>query len=151
MGPSHLRPPMEQLHILRDLAVIFAGSLLVILAFHRLKLPALPGFIVAGILLGPNALGLVSDPHRVEGLAEVGVILLLFTIGIEFSLSRLKEMGRQVIAGGGAQMGFTIVATLAVGFALLPDWRVALFLGFLIALSSTAIFLKVLTDKGEID
>jgi CPA2 family monovalent cation:H+ antiporter-2 len=142
---------VEQLFVLRDLAVIFAGSLLVILAFHRLKLPALPGFIVAGILLGPNALGLVSDPHRVEGLAEVGVILLLFTIGIEFSLSRLKEMGRQVIAGGGAQMGFTIVATLAVGFALLPDWRVALFLGFLIALSSTAIVLKVLTDKGEID
>ena len=96
---------MEQLHILRDLAVIFAGSLLVILVFYRLKLPALPGFIVAGILLGPNALGLVSDPHDVEGLAEVGVILLLFTIGIEF----------------------------------------------LIALSSTAIVLKVMTDKGEID
>ena len=142
---------MEQLFVLRDLAVIFAGSLLVILAFYRLKLPALPGFIVAGILLGPNALGLVSDPHRVEGLAEVGVILLLFTIGIEFSLSRLKEMGRQVIVGGGAQMAFTIVATLAAGFALLPNWRVALFLGFLIALSSTAIVLKVLTDKGEID
>jgi CPA2 family monovalent cation:H+ antiporter-2 len=142
---------VEQLLVLRDLAVIFAGSLLVILAFYRLKLPALPGFIVAGILLGPNALGLVSDPHRVEALAEVGVILLLFTIGIEFSLSRLKEMGRQVVAGGLAQMGFTILATLAVGVALLPSWRVALFLGFLIALSSTAIVLKVLTDKGEID
>src|SRR5881396_1725640 len=76
---------MEQLHVLRDLAVIFAGSLLVILVFYRLKLPALPGFIVAGILLGPNALGLVSDPHDVEGLAEVGVILLLFTIGGKFS------------------------------------------------------------------
>ena len=142
---------MEQLLVLRDLAVIFAGSLLVILAFYRLKLPALPGFIVAGILLGPNALGLVSDPHRVESLAEVGVILLLFTIGIEFSLSRLKEMGRQVLAAGSAQMAFTVVATLAVGLAFLSGWRVALFLGFLIALSSTAIVLKVLTDKGEID
>jgi len=68
-------------------------------------LPALPGFIVAGMILGPNALGLVSDPHRVESLAEVGVILLLFTIGIEFSLSRLKEMGRQVLVGGLGQMG----------------------------------------------
>jgi monovalent cation:H+ antiporter-2, CPA2 family len=142
---------MEQLHVLRDLAVIFAGSLLVILAFYRLKLPALPGFIVAGMLLGPNALGLVSDPQDVEGLAEVGVILLLFTIGIEFSLSRLREMGRQIVAGGVAQMGFTILATLAAGFVLLPSWRVALFLGFLIGLSSTAIVLKVLTDKGEID
>src|SRR2546423_4273191 len=151
MAASHFRPPMQELHILRDLAVIFAGSLLVILVFHRLKLPALPGFIVAGILLGPNALGLVSDPHDVEGLAEVGVILLLFTIGIEFSLSRLKEMGRQILVGGFSQMGFTILATLAAGLAFLGSWRVALFLGFLIALSSTAIVLKVMTDAGEID
>ena len=142
---------MEQLHILRDLAVIFAGSLLVILVFHRFKLPALPGFIVAGIILGPNALGLVSDPHDVEGLAEVGVIRLLFTIGIEFSLSKLREMGRLVVAGGLAQMGFTVFATLAVGMAFLDGWRVSLFLGFLIALSSTAIVLKVMSDKGEID
>jgi len=142
---------VEQLHILRDLAVIFAGSLLVILVFHRFKLPALPGFIVAGILLGPNALGLVSDPKDVESLAEVGVIMLLFTIGIEFSLSRLREMGRQILVGGFSQMAFTVLATLAVGLALLGDWRVSLFLGFLIALSSTAIVLKVLTDSGEID
>jgi monovalent cation:H+ antiporter-2, CPA2 family len=142
---------MAQLHILRDLAVIFAGSLLVILVFYRFQLPALPGFIVAGILLGPNALGLVNDPQDVEGLAEVGVILLLFTIGIEFSLSRLKEMGRQILVGGFSQMGFTILATLAAGLAFLGGWRVALFLGFLIALSSTAIVLKVMTDKGEID
>ena len=142
---------MEQLHILRDLAVIFAGSLLVIVVFYRLKLPALPGFIVAGILLGPNALGLVPDAKDVEGLAEVGVILLLFTIGIEFSLRRLKEMGRQILVGGFSQMGFTILATLGAGLAFLGSWRLALFLGFLIALSSTAIVLKVMTDKGEID
>src|SRR5207302_1171988 len=97
-----------QYQLLRDLAIIFAGSLLVILVFHRLKLPALPGFIVAGVLLGPNALGLVSDVHQVESLAEVGVILLLFTIGIEFSLTRLREMGRQVIIGGGAQVLLTV-------------------------------------------
>ena len=142
---------MEQLHVLRDLAVIFAGSLLVILVFYRLKLPALPGFIVAGMLLGPNALGLVSDPHDVESLAEVGVILLLFTIGIEFSLSRLREMQRQILGSGFAQMGFTVLVALAVGHALLREWRIALFLGFLIALSSTAIVLKVLTDQSEID
>src|SRR5216684_3619497 len=103
------------------------------------------------MLLGPNALGLVSDPHDVEGLAEVGVILLRFTIGIEFSLSRLKEMGQQIFAAGLSQMAFTVAAAVAVGFAFLGNWRVALFLGFLIALSSTAIVLKVLTDAGEID
>src|SRR2546426_9926500 len=96
---------MSEYHVLKDLAIIFAVSLLVILVFHRIKLPALPGFIVAGVLLGPNALGLVSDAHQVESLAEVGVILLLFTIGIEFSLSRLREMGRQVVTGGGRPGG----------------------------------------------
>ena len=70
-----------QVHLLQDLAVIFAVSVLVVLVFHRFRLPALPGFIVAGLLLGPNALGLVGDVHAVEALAEVGVILLLFTIG----------------------------------------------------------------------
>src|SRR6266508_4030677 len=142
---------MSQYLILRDLAIIFAGSLVVILVFHRLKLPALPGFIVAGVLLGPNALGLVSDVHQVENLAEVGVILLLFTIGIEFSLGRLREMGRQVIGGGLAQVGLTVGITSAVAAGFGLAWPVALLLGFLIALSSTAIVLKGLTDGGEID
>ncbi len=142
---------MTQYVILRDLAIIFAVSLVVILIFHRVRLPALPGFIVAGVLLGPNALGLVSDVHQVEGLAEVGVILLLFTIGIEFSLSRLREMGRQVLAGGGAQMILTVALSCTVAIALGVRWQVALLLGFLIALSSTAIVLKGLTDQGEID
>jgi len=142
---------MTQYLILRDLAVIFAVSLLVILLFHRLKLPALPGFIVAGVLLGPNALGLVSDVHQVESLAEVGVILLLFTIGIEFSLGRLREMGRQVVVGGLSQVGLTVAASALVARASGTSWQIALLLGFLVALSSTALVLKGLTDKGEID
>src|SRR5256884_5423176 len=118
-----------QYQLLRDLAIIFAGSLLVILVFHRLKLPALPGFIVAGVLLGPNALGLVSDVHQVESLAEVGVILLLFTIGIEFSLSRLREMGRQVIVGGGAQVRLTVALSCLLAMALPLSWPAVLALG----------------------
>src|SRR5690348_6195493 len=143
--------PMSQYLILRDLAVIFAVSLVVILVFHRFKLPALPGFIVAGVLLGPNALGLVSDVHQVESLAEVGVILLLFTIGIEFSLGRLREMGRQVAIGGLSQVGLTVGITALIAAALGTPGPVALLLGFLVALSSTAIVLKGLTDQGEID
>jgi CPA2 family monovalent cation:H+ antiporter-2 len=137
--------------ILQDLAIIFAVSLVVILVFHRIRLPALPGFIVAGIVLGPNALGLVSDVQQVESLAEVGVILLLFTIGIEFSLSRLREMGRQVVAGGGAQVILTVGLACALAMALGLAWQVALLIGFLVALSSTAIVLKGLADLGEID
>src|SRR6266571_1919249 len=147
----YLRGAMEQLLVLRDLAVIFGASLVVVLVFHRLRLPALPGFIVAGVVLGPNALGLIPDVHRVEGLAEVGVILLLFTIGIEFSLSRLREMGRQVVVAGACQVGLTVAATAAAAAAGTTRWQVALFLGFLAALSSTAIVLKLLTEKGDID
>ncbi len=142
---------MNQYVILQDLAVIFAVSLLVILLFHRLKLPALPGFIVAGVLVGPDALGLVSDVHQVESLAEVGVILLLFTIGIEFSLGRLREMGREVVVGGLTQVGLTVGATALAARAFAVPWTVALLLGCLVALSSTALVLKGLTDQGEID
>lgn len=142
---------MEHVLVLKDLAVIFTISLIVILVFHRFKLPALPGFIVAGVLVGPNALGLISDVQRVEGLAEVGVILLLFTIGIEFSLARLREMGRQAAVGGGLQVGLTIAGAGAIAAALGQRWQIALFLGCLVALSSTALVLKGLTDQGEID
>lgn len=137
--------------MLKDLAIIFAVSVLVILLFHRLRLPALPGFIVAGVLIGPKALGFVTDTHRIEGLAEVGVILLLYTIGIEFSLNRLREMARQVVGGGLTQLGITIAATSAVALTFTDGWRPALFLGMLVALSSTAIVLKGLTDQGDID
>jgi CPA2 family monovalent cation:H+ antiporter-2 len=142
---------VEHVLVLKDLAVIFTISLIVILAFHRFKIPALPGFIVAGMLVGPNALGLISDVQRVEGLAEVGVILLLFTIGIEFSLNRLREMGRQAAVGGGLQMSLTIAGAGAIAAALGQRWQIALFLGCLVALSSTALVLKGLTDHGEID
>jgi len=142
---------VEQLLVLKDLAVIFALSLVVILVFHRLRLPALPGFIVAGVVVGPNALGLISDLPTIESLADVGVILLLFTIGIEFSLSRLREMGRQAAIGGGLQVGLTITVAGVVAAALGMRWQVALFLGCLVALSSSALVLKGLADRGEID
>src|SRR2546422_4051487 len=145
------RTAMSEYPVLKDLAIIFAVSLLVILVFHRFKLPALPGFIVAGVLLGPNALGLVSDVHQVESLAEVGVILLLFTIGIEFSLSRLREMGRQVVVGGGAQVGLTVVLTCGLAVALRLNWRGALLLGLLVALSRTRVELQGLAVEGEHD
>ena len=142
---------MEQVLVLKDLAVIFALSLVVILVFHRLRLPALPGFIVAGVLVGPNALGLISDVPTIESLADVGVILLLFTIGIEFSLSRLREMGRQAAIAGGLQVGLTVTVAGVAAAVVGMRWQVALFLGCLVALSSSALVLKGLADRGEID
>src|SRR2546427_17532 len=111
---------MEQLLVLRDLGVIFGASLVVVLVFHRLRLPALPGFIVAGVVLGPHTLGLIPDVHRVEGLAEVGVILLLFTIGIEVSLSRLREMGRQVVLPGACPVGRNGAGPLVAARSVVP-------------------------------
>jgi CPA2 family monovalent cation:H+ antiporter-2 len=142
---------MTQLPLLRDLVVVFTGSLLVVVAFHRLRLPSLPGFIVAGMILGPNALGLVADVHSAEAFAEVGVVLLLFTIGIEFSLGRLRAQARRVVGIGTLQIAFTTAATAAVAIALGTRWQLSLFLGLLVAQSSTALVLKYLTDRGEID
>src|SRR3989441_6429079 len=99
--PRNRAGTVEHVIVLKDLATIFAVSLVVILAFHRLRLPALPGFIVAGGLTGPHALALVPHTHPVEGLAEGGVILLLFTIGIQVSLRPLPEMAPQVVVAGG--------------------------------------------------
>ncbi len=142
---------MTDLPFLHDVVVVFAGSLLVVLLFHRLRLPSLPGFIVAGIVLGPNGLGLVADVHRAEAFTEVGIVLLLFTIGIEFSLSRLREHARQVVGIGALQIGLTAALAAGAARALGTTWPLAIFLGLLLAQSSTALVLKVLTDRGEID
>jgi CPA2 family monovalent cation:H+ antiporter-2 len=136
----------------RDLVMIFGLSLVVVLLFHRLRLPSIVGFLIAGALVGPSGLNLVDDPARVELLAEVGVVLLLFTIGLEFSLARLSRIRIFILGGGGLQVGLTIAVTALVavvffGLAL----REAVFWGFLIALSSTAIVLKLLLERGELD
>jgi CPA2 family monovalent cation:H+ antiporter-2 len=142
---------MQDLGLLRDLVVIFAAALAVVLVLSRLRLPTIAGFIVAGALLGPGGLGAVRDPHQVERLAEVGVALLLFTIGLEFSLDELRRLGRILLVGGSLQVGLTtaVVAVLAVlAGSSAPK---GVFVGFLIALSSTAIVLKGLAERGEVD
>ncbi len=142
---------MNEIPLLRDLVVVFSGSLLVVLVFHRLRLPSLPGFIVAGMIIGPNGFALVADVHTAEAFAEAGVVLLLFTIGIEFSLARLRDQAREVVGTGALQLAFTAAAAAAVALALGAHWQLAVFLGLLIAQSSTALVLKFLTDRGQID
>jgi CPA2 family monovalent cation:H+ antiporter-2 len=112
----------------------------------RLRVVPIVGFLLAGVLIGPAQLGLVSSTSSVDAAAEVGVILLLFTIGIEFSLDRLASVWRWIVAGGGAQVALTTAAVLGLALATGSGWRAGLFTGFLIALSSTAIVIKVLSD-----
>ncbi|MEK6684633.1 MAG: cation:proton antiporter [Nitrospirota bacterium] len=143
---------MPQTEFVRDLVVIFGLSVAVVLVFHRLRLPSIVGFLIVGGLVGPYGLNLIDDLERVEVLAEVGVVLLLFTIGLEFSLARLARIRTFAIGGGALQVGLTIVLTAFVGFFLFrTSFPSAVFWGFLVALSSTAIVLKILLERGELD
>ncbi|MBA7478227.1 putative cation/proton antiporter YbaL [subsurface metagenome] len=118
---------------------------------RRLRLPIILGYLAGGIVVGPYGFGLVHDLETIHTLANIGVILLLFTLGLEFSLSELKRIGKVATLGGIAQ----ILVTAAVGLVLgrLLGWAMleAVFFGFLIALSSTMIVLKTLMERGELD
>ena len=132
-----------------EVVVIVAAAALVAYVSQRIGLVPIVGFLLAGVLIGPGALGLVEDQETIEAAAEVGVLLLLFTIGIEFSLDKLAKIQRLIFVGGGIQVGLTtaLVAGLCMAFGV--GWRPAVFTGFLVALSSTAIVTKLLGDRGE--
>ncbi len=136
---------------LKSLEIIFIASAAVILLLYKLKIPSLIGFIVAGIIIGPQGIGLIKDTHFIQILAEIGVILLLFTIGIEFSLTKLVRIRKAVLGGGGTQVLLTILLSASVTFIAIGNLNKSVFFGFLYALSSTAIVLKLLTERGEID
>ncbi|MBI1192677.1 MAG: potassium transporter KefB [Bacteroidetes bacterium] len=139
-----------QIPILREIVIILGFSVLLILAFQRLKLPALLGFLVAGIVAGPHGLNLIQASHEVELLAEIGIIFLLFVIGIEFSLKGLSSIKNVVLWGGLLQVGGTILVAAGATYLLGIPIRAAIFMGFLLSLSSTAIVLKMLQEKGEL-
>jgi CPA2 family monovalent cation:H+ antiporter-2 len=142
---------MAQLNMLQDLIVIFGAALVAVLLLSRLRLPAIAGYIVAGALLGPSGFGWVEDVHEIEQLAEVGVVLLLFTIGLEFSVKELKRLGRVLVVGGALQVGLTTAAVTGLALAGGLSLARGIFLGFVVALSSTAIVLKGLAGRGETD
>ncbi len=140
-----------ELGFLKTLVLIFGVSASVIFLLHKVRVPSIVGFLMAGVLLGPHGFGLVRDIKEVELLAEIGVILLLFTIGLEISLKNLKRIRSAVLGGGLAQVFLTFFVTTAIAYPLLQKWNASLFAGFLVALSSTAIVMKMLFDRGEID
>lgn len=134
-----------------ELIVILLVSVPVAFVCLRLKLPLLVGLMLTGIAIGPYGLGLVAETEGIEVLAEIGVMLLLFTIGLEFSLRRLGEMRRLVLIGGGLQVGVTVAATAAIAVLFGRSINQAIFFGFLVALSSTAIVLKSYAERNEVD
>jgi CPA2 family monovalent cation:H+ antiporter-2 len=137
--------------LLNDLLILLAASLPIAFLCSRFRLPVIVGFMLTGVLIGPAGLGLIRQSQDVELLAEIGVVLLLFTIGLEFSLKRLLEMKRLVLGGGGLQVTITTLVVLGLSLAVGRSFNQSLFYGFLFALSSTAIVLKSYMDRLEID
>ncbi len=133
-----------------DLAIIMGAALVGGLVAYRFRLPVVLGYLITGMLIGPYSFGLVQNINLIETLASIGVVLLLFTLGMEFSLGDLKRMGKIGLLGGSIQI--LIMALLGFGVSrVLFNWTIpeSVFFGFLISLSSTAIVLKILVDRGE--
>lgn len=137
--------------LLNDFVIIFALAIFVIYVCQKLKISSVVGLLITGVLAGPNGLGLAKEVHNVEALAEIGIILLLFTIGIEFSLGKLLQIRKSVLLGGSLQVLMTTLVTTAIMGKTGRPLGEAIFIGFLISLSSTAIVLKVIQDRLEID
>jgi CPA2 family monovalent cation:H+ antiporter-2 len=140
-----------EIPILYDLVIIYGLSIGVIYVCHKCGLPPIVGFILTGVLSGPHVLGLVKVVHEVEILAEIGVVLLLFTIGMEFSFGNLLQVRRSVLLGGPLQVGLTCLAFFALAWKSNHTLGESVFLGFLASLSSTAIVLKILQTRAEVE
>ncbi|MDW7999254.1 MAG: monovalent cation:proton antiporter-2 (CPA2) family protein, partial [Thermodesulfovibrio sp.] len=137
---------------LQAILIIFGISGAIIYLLGRIKIPSIVGFLIAGTVIGPYGLGLIKDPHEVEIIAEIGVILLMFTIGIEFSIPRLMSLKREVFIFGSLQVVLTIIVIATLSYLTLnASMNKSIFYGFIVALSSTAIVMKLLSDRGELN
>ncbi len=148
-GPAAVIPPIPA--FFSEFLIVLAAATLVALTFERLRLPVVLGFLAAGALIGPGGLGLLHDLETIHHLAELGMVLLMLTIGLEFSFTRLKGLMRIAFVGGPAQILLTIA--VAMVFARVLGWTPyqGFLLGAVVALSSTAIVLKYLMDRAELD
>ena len=142
---------MHQLDPLVTIAVLLAAALVGGMIAHRLRQPVILGYLVIGIAVGPHSLGLVSDLELIETFAAIGVALLMFTLGLEISIAQLREVGKVGMWGGITQIAATIAVGLMVG-VLLFGWHLsqAFLFGLIISLSSTAVCLKILMERGEL-
>jgi CPA2 family monovalent cation:H+ antiporter-2 len=140
-----------QHHILINICAIFGVATAVIIICKFLKIRYIIGYLITGILLSPNTSSYFADMKEVEVYAEIGIILLLFTVGLEFSFANLKKIKNYVLIGGSAQVFLTIVLTAGLIWLLMGrSVQESFFWGFLYALSSTAIVIKVLQDRNKI-
>ncbi|MDD1719597.1 MAG: cation:proton antiporter, partial [Methanoregulaceae archaeon] len=132
-------------------AIILSLAIVLLLVSQRFRIPSIVSFLVVGVLVGPYGFSVITDQPTIETIGQIGVILLLFTIGLEFSFEKLLRAWRTVIFGGIIQVCTTIAAIAAITYLLGFSFNEAVFLGFLVSLSSTAIVMKVLQERGEVE
>ena len=142
---------MTDYGVLANLLVIFTASIAVVFIFHQFRLPSIAGFLVAGAIIGPYGLNLISDIGTVQALAEIGIVLLLFTIGIEFSLVHLVSVRRLMFLAAPIQVGGVLLIAWIGAILIGLSWQQGIFWGFIFSLSSTAIVLKTLAERGDSD
>src|SRR6516162_1427887 len=131
--------------------ILLAGSVFLVTLVRRLALPTSLAYLLVGLVLGPHALGVVSDSGTTRLLAELGVAFLLFTLGLEFSLPRMLAMRREVFGLGAAQVGATAAVFALIARALDLPWLTAVVIGGVVSMSSTAILLAQLTEQSELN
>ena len=136
---------------LQPVLVLLAAAVLVVVIFRALRLPPLLGYLIVGVLIGPNAFGWITSTAEVRELAEIGVVFLMFSIGLEFSLARLKTMRRLVFGLGSAQVFATMLLVFLAALALGVPWQGAVVFGAALAMSSTAILAKLLAERFELN
>ena len=139
-----------QADLFADIVVIFVAAFLGGTTARLLRLPTLLGYMSVGLLVGPHALGLISNVEVVRTLAELGVVLLLFAVGVEISMAELRNMGRRIVAIGLGQLGGTLALGYGVGVVFGWDTGQAVVFGMVLALSSTMVVLKTLSDRGDL-
>jgi CPA2 family monovalent cation:H+ antiporter-2 len=142
---------MGQYVIIKDIVIILLVSLPIIYLFKRLNIPIILGFLVAGMVIGPFGFQLIKDYQDISVMSEIGVILLMFTIGLEVSFARLMMMRKMLFYAGGLQIILTIFFTALILLLLKIPLSNAIFYGMLVSLSSTAIVLKIFQDRGELE
>jgi CPA2 family monovalent cation:H+ antiporter-2 len=136
---------------LKIILILLSSAVVAVALFRIFRLPAMLAYFLVGLVLGPHTFGLVDDSESVRSLAEFGIVFLMFSIGLEFSLPQLYAMRRTVFGLGGAQVVITMLIGMAVAMALGLDWRVSLVVAGALAMSSTAIVSKLLVEKVELN
>ncbi len=142
---------MDHYNLLLDLLILFGFATLIAVILRRARQSAIVAYLLTGILVGPSGFHLITNRAAIETMAEIGVALLLFTIGMEFSLNKIAAMRKLVLGAGGRQVLLSVAVVLGLAFLANHDWRQGIYWGFLVAASSTAIVLKLLLERDELE